>query len=297
MTVKIYDTREVQEFLNTVSGFEQAGGNARAKQIMHRLLSDVYQLMDDFDLTPEELELLLAAVARAQPKIRAATRDDLRELVADFARASERAQRAGFDAVEIHAAHGYILSEFLSPAWNFRSDDYGGGVENRARLHSEVLRACKLRTGGDFPIWCRIDAVEFSTQDGIDFEDTQRVAELLAEAGADALSVSAYANPLGAGFTEAPLVHAEGGFIDFAAGIKRRVDVPVISAGRIELSAECADGSWRVDTLAVLVEQGAESYAQLVASGSLEVRGSPRQVPRLPEARPRTASGTVLVDC
>lgn len=54
MTVKIYDTREVQEFLNTVSGFEQAGGNARAKQIMHRLLSDVYQLMDDFDVTPEE---------------------------------------------------------------------------------------------------------------------------------------------------------------------------------------------------------------------------------------------------
>ncbi|NQZ95615.1 MAG: FAD-dependent oxidoreductase [Myxococcales bacterium] len=186
------------------------------------------------DLSAEEMGLMARAAGGGPPKIREATGEDLEQLADDFASAAARAQTAGFDAVEIHGAHGYIFSEFLSPAWNFRSDDYGGGVENRARLLCEVLRACKLRTGGDFPIWCRIDAVEFSTQDGIDFEDTQRVAELLVEAGADALSVSAYANPLGAGFTEAPLVHAEGGFIDFAAGIKRRVDVPVIAAGRIE---------------------------------------------------------------
>jgi 2,4-dienoyl-CoA reductase-like NADH-dependent reductase (Old Yellow Enzyme family)/siroheme synthase (precorrin-2 oxidase/ferrochelatase) len=186
------------------------------------------------DLTVEEMTAMAKAAGGGKPQIREATHEDLVQLVEDFGDAAARAQTAGFDAVEIHGAHGYIFSEFLSGGWNFRSDEYGGPVENRARLLCDTIRKCKQRTGGNFPVWARIDAVEFRTQNGIEFADAQRTAELLEAAGADAIHVSAYSNPMGAGFTEGPLVHREAGYVDFAAGIKARVSVPVIAVGRIE---------------------------------------------------------------
>jgi len=186
------------------------------------------------DLTQEEMVLMAKAAGGGKGIVREATHQDLAQLADDFAAAAERSRRAGFDAVEIHGAHGYIFSEFLSPAWNRREDQYGGSVENRARLLCEVVRACKARAGEDFPLWCRIDAKEYRTEGGIELADAERTAELLEAAGVDAIHVSAYSNPIGAGFTEAPLVHAESGFVDFAAAIKQRVGVPVITAGRIE---------------------------------------------------------------
>ena len=193
------------------------------------------------DLSREEVSLLVRAAGGGPPKFREATREDLEALTADFAAAAARARRAGFDAVELHGAHGYLFSAFLSPAWNFREDPYGGPVENRARLLCEVLRACKQGAGADFPIWCRIDATEFDTPGGIELDDALRTAELLEEAGADAIHVSAYANPLGAGFTEAPIVHREAGFVGFAERVKARVSVPVIAVlGGAVLLAEPA---------------------------------------------------------
>ncbi|MCE2391767.1 MAG: FAD-dependent oxidoreductase [Proteobacteria bacterium] len=187
------------------------------------------------DLSAEEISLMAKAAGGGRPRIRVATREDLEGLVEDFADAAGRARRAGFDAVEIHGAHGYIFSEFLSPAWNSREDEYGGTLENRARLLCEVVRACKARAGDDFPVWCRIDALEFGTPGGIRLSDSTRTAQLLEAAGADAIHVSAYANPLGAGFTQAPIVHREGGFVEFASAVKAEVNVPLIAAGRIPL--------------------------------------------------------------
>ncbi len=210
-------------------------------------------LSGPLDLSREEIGLMAKAAGGGGPaKIREATPEDLAWLADAFASAAERARRAGFDAVEIHGAHGYIFSEFLSPAWNFREDEYGGSALNRARLLCEVLRACKARAGDDFPIWCRIDAVEFGTPGGIELAHACRTAELLAEAGADAISVSAYANPLGPGFTDAPIVHRESGFVDFAAAIKARVPVPVIAAGRIEpAAADRLVGEGKTDIIAM----------------------------------------------
>jgi len=185
------------------------------------------------DLSREEMGLMAAAAGGGRPTIREASKEDLEELITGFADAAQRAQRAGFDAVELHGAHGYIFSEFLSPAWNYREDEYGGSVENRARLLCQTISACKKSTGGGFPIWCRIDAMEFGEDEGIRLEDAERTAELAAVAGADAIHVSAYAHPMGAGFTQAPIVHTPLGFADFAAAIKARVEVPVIAVGRI----------------------------------------------------------------
>jgi len=187
------------------------------------------------DLSSEELGWLLQAVGGAAPEFKEADKHDIAWIIERFAKAAERARQAGFDAVEIHAAHGYLLSEFLSPAWNHRDDEYGGSRENRARLLGEVIRAVKERAGHDFPVWPRVDCREFRTPGGIEPEDAERTAELVAEAGADAIHVSAYADATsGVGFTDAPLVHKEAGYVDYASAIKARVEIPVIAVGRIE---------------------------------------------------------------
>lgn len=187
------------------------------------------------DLSAEEIGLLMKAVAGPPPRFKAADPSDIEWVIESFADAAGRARRAGFDAIEIHAAHGYLLSEFLSPAWNFREDEYGGSRENRARLLCEVLRAMKARTSNQIPIWPRIDWREFRTPGGITLEDAQETAKFAVEAGADAIHVSAYADSTsGVAFTEAPLVHKEAGYVEAATAIKAQIDVPVIAVGRIE---------------------------------------------------------------
>ncbi len=186
------------------------------------------------DLTAQEVELLVAA-SGGRGKVQPASMEDIETLVADFATAVMRAREAGFDAVEIHAAHGYVISEFLSPAWNHRDDEYGGSTSNRTRLLREVIAAAKTRAGADYPIWCRLDAVELRTPGGISLDDASQHAQQAVAAGADAVHVSCYADATsGPGFTEAPLAHQPGAYTDYAAAIKRNVGVPVITVGRIE---------------------------------------------------------------
>jgi 2,4-dienoyl-CoA reductase (NADPH2) len=189
------------------------------------------------DLTPDEMERFTRDLRQPGAKMRfhEMSEDDVAMITAKFAEAALRARRAGFDAVELHAGHGYLLSSFLSPATNKREDAYGGSLENRARFLLETLRAVKQRAGGDFPLWFRLDSKEYRTEGGIVFEDALRTAELAEAAGADAVHVSAYADPnSGVAFTDAPLVHQPQGFVAFAEGIKRRVGIPVIAVGRIE---------------------------------------------------------------
>ena len=160
---------------------------------------------------------------------------DIAEMVAGFTAAAVRARQAGFDGVEIHAGHGYLLATFLSPYTNKRSDDYGGSRENRARLLLEVIRAIRAATSADFAILVRLDAREYRTEGGIEPADCVVTAQLCEQAGADAIDVSAYGNTAHAiAFTEAPLVHEPGGFIGFAKAVKQAVGIPVIGVGRIE---------------------------------------------------------------
>lgn len=187
------------------------------------------------DLSRDEIGLLMKAAGGGKPRVKEATKEDIEWVIDMFADAAVRARQAGFDAVEFHAAHGYLLSEFLSPAWNFREDEFGGSRENRARLLQEVLRTSKERAGQDFPIWARIDCREFRTEGGITPEDAVRTAQLAEEAGADAIHVSAYSDSTSAdGFADAPLTHVPSAYVDETALIKRNVSIPVIAVGRIE---------------------------------------------------------------
>ncbi|MCH8046499.1 MAG: NADH:flavin oxidoreductase [Planctomycetes bacterium] len=112
------------------------------------------------DLTAEEMGLMAKAFGGAKPKVHEATVQDLEQLVADFADAALRAQRAGFDAVEIHAAHGYLVNQFLSPRMNLRKDAYGGSPENRMRFLMEILEAVRGMVGPDYPLGIRVNGDE-----------------------------------------------------------------------------------------------------------------------------------------
>ncbi len=191
--------------------------------------------MEDF--SPEEMQKIagLLMSKSATLDFHEITADEIAQLVEKFADAAVRARDAGFDGVEVHAGHGYIISMFISPAWNKRTDDYGGTIENRSRLLVEIITAIKEKAGKDFPVWFRFDAREIRTDNGITLEDACRTAQLAEAAGADAVNVSTYGNPSsGIAFTEGMLIHQPGGFLPSAEQIKKSVNMPVIAVGRIE---------------------------------------------------------------
>ena len=185
-------------------------------------------------ITREELSTFVG-VGPHKPRMRVMDQADIDQMIEWFAAAALRAQQAGFDAVELHGAHNYILAGFLSPYYNQRDDHYGGPLENRARLLLQTLAAVKARVGTDFPVWVRLDAEELHTPGGITLADAIATAKLCEAAGAAAISVSAYAMlTSGVSFTDAPIPQQSGAFLSNAAAVKQALTIPVIAAGRIE---------------------------------------------------------------
>ncbi len=159
------------------------------------------------------------------------TVEKIKEIIGYFADAAVRAKKAGFDGIEIHGAHGYLIDQFLSPSSNKRKDNYGGGVQNRARLLIEIIKAVKGAVGGGFPVWCRINAMEYGTKGGTTLEEAKETARLAQEAGSNAIHVSAHGPK--AQQHRQTLKPVSGVFADLAQGIKEVVTVPVIVVGRI----------------------------------------------------------------
>ena len=130
-----------------------------------------------------------AAQGLLEPPGREMAAEDIRQAVNDFGQAALRAQAAGFDGVQIHAAHGYLLSQFLSPAFNQRNDNYGGDIQNRARILLEVFNSIRQAVGQDFPILVKINSEDFLKK-GLTWEDTIQVGAMLDKAGVDAIEIS-----------------------------------------------------------------------------------------------------------
>lgn len=118
------------------------------------------------------------------------TRSEIWDTIDLFAKGAAMARTAGYDMVEIHAAHGYLLGGFLSPLLNTRKDEFGGSLENRTRIHVEMLKAIKSEAGEDFPVTVRISALDY-LDNSITLEESAQVANILETAGADVISVSA----------------------------------------------------------------------------------------------------------
>ncbi|MHB8908134.1 MAG: oxidoreductase [Syntrophales bacterium] len=160
------------------------------------------------------------------------SRERIDHVIGAFGRAAARAKQAGFDAVEIHGAHGYLLNQFLSPFSNQRTDEYGGSEENRSRFVLETIAAVRRAVGPDFPVIIRVSADEMS-RGGYDLEFMKRLAPRLAATGVDAIhaSVGVFSTP--ENLTIASM-DTEAGFNLFRArAIKETVTVPVIGVGRI----------------------------------------------------------------
>ena len=159
------------------------------------------------------------------------TVEEISEIVALFAQAAARAKKAGFDGVEVHAAHGYLLAEFLSPFSNKRQDLYGGSIENRARMLVEVLNAIRKSVGNDYPIWCRVNGQEYGIEGGLTLDDAKAIARMVNDI-VDAVHVTAwgYNRDSLANYPDTP-----GELLPLAEAIKKVVTVPVIAVGRMTL--------------------------------------------------------------
>lgn len=159
------------------------------------------------------------------------TQDDIQEIIAAFGQAAVRLREAGYDAVELHGAHGYLLHQFLSSTSNQRQDEYGGTMIRRARFVTEIIQRVRKEVGDDFPILLRISADEY-VKDGFTVADMQEVAPLFAEAGTDMLHVSLGTHGSPAGMTSAPIEYEPGFNMPLVRMIKDVVDVPIIGVGR-----------------------------------------------------------------
>jgi len=158
---------------------------------------------------------------------------DIQGVVKAYGAAAQRAQKAGFDGVQIHSAHGYLLSQFLSPAFNQRKDEYGGDIRNRARALVEVLQEIRLAVGKNYPVLVKMNCQDF-IENGLQSEDSLQAGKMLAENGIDAIELSGGVliggklNPSRMGIkTE----EKEAYFQNEARAFKAEVDVPLILVG------------------------------------------------------------------
>jgi len=155
------------------------------------------------------------------------TQVEIKQIVEEFKQAAIRVQKAGFDGVEIHSAHGYLLDQFYSPLLNCRNDEYGGSILKRIKIHLEIIAAIKAAVGDDFPISLRLGTIDFEPT-GVSKQDNQIAAKAFEKAQVALLSVSG--GVYGHLSKEST---AQGYFKEYAADIKKVVKLPILLTGGI----------------------------------------------------------------
>ncbi len=157
--------------------------------------------------------------------------ENIERIVSQFGDAAERAVVAGFELIEIHGAHGYLINQFLSGFSNIREDEYGGSVEKRAKFASDIIREIRKRVGPDFPLSFKISAQEF-VPNGLTTEESIEILKLLISEGLDVVQISA-GNDATPEWICQPMFMKQACLADSAAKIKEAIDVPVMVVGRI----------------------------------------------------------------
>ncbi len=248
--VSAYDDKFIPGLRRIADAIHEYDAKAAFQVVHHgRLLTDYRYMVDHPEeiraVAPSPIPRLLSVVevpdskderadtvriTRNLPPIEA-TKEDIKRIVQAFAEAARRIKDAGFDAVEIHGAHGYLISQFLSPLANRRMDEYGGSPEKRARFACEVIEATKEKVGKDFPVLFRFSGSDF-LPGGIDIDECKQQAPLFVEAGADALDVSA-SERNSTQWLYPSFLFSQGPLVFLAAEIKKVVKVPVITVGKI----------------------------------------------------------------
>ncbi len=178
----VYEDRFVPGLRDMVQAAHAAEGKI-ALQIVHG------GSFSSAELTGMEIVGPSASEKDGQPISRSLSKKDIVDIISDFTQAALRAKHAGFDAIQIHAAHGYLISQFLSSALNTRTDEYGGVLTNRARLLLEVVRRVRQAVGRDYPLLVKLNSEDF-LEGGLTREEAVQVAVMLQEASIDAVEYS-----------------------------------------------------------------------------------------------------------
>lgn len=227
-----YDDRFLPGLKAMADVVHQAGSKI-AMQIHHAGRESIYLLSEGKALAPSAVPSI---VYRKTPK--EMSRDDIQEVIAGFGAAAARAKAAGFDAVEIHAAHGYLLTQFLSALSNRRTDEYGGTtLKQRARFVIEVIEEVRRLVGTDFPVSVRISAEEH-IRGGYTIEEMQGIIPDLVRAGADIIHASIGTHGSPGAITQATAEYEPGFNAPLARKIKAVTPVPVIAVGRFNDPAQ-----------------------------------------------------------
>ncbi len=224
----IYDDSLVDGLKTMTDAVHAAGGKIIA-QLAHAGTFAFEKAIDGPPLAVSSFDGL-AKTPRAELTVEAIT-----ELTNQFAAAAKRARAAGFDGIQLHSGHGYLLSQFLSPWFNRRTDSYGGDVENRARVHLEIIRAIREAVGRDFPLLIKMNGEDFS-EGGLTVADSIEAARLMVAAGLDAIELSGGILTSKKRSPSRPNINApekEAYFQETAREFKKRLDVPLILVGGI----------------------------------------------------------------
>jgi len=220
-----YDDRFIPG-LKKIADAVHAAGSKVALQLHHAGRESLFLLQQGKAVAPSPIPSL---IFRIPP--REMTRDEIQETIAAFGAAARRGIAAGFDAIEVHGAHGYLLTQFLSSLSNKREDEYGGSLINRSRFIIEVLQEVRKAVGPNFPISLRL-SVEECIKDGYTFEDIRPILPNLVKAGADMLHASLGTHGSPGGITSAPPEYPAGFNVWRAKKLKEAVGLPVIAVGR-----------------------------------------------------------------
>jgi len=222
---RIYDDRFI-EGLAKIAAVMKAEGTVPAIQIHHGGRQTSARVIKRKPLAPSSLPC-----PTIRGEVEPLSIDAIQEIVEKFGDAAERAVQAGFELLEIHGAHGYLINQFLSRFSNIREDEYGGDITGRTRFAKEIVREIRKRVGDEFPLSFKISAQEF-VPNGLDVEESIEILRQLVEAGVDVVQISA-GNDGTPEWICQPMFMEKACLADSAAKVKRSLNVPVMAVGRI----------------------------------------------------------------
>lgn len=226
--VHLWDERvmpSLQEMVKAVHRYDVKFG----QQINHGGLTHLPQ--------PSICPSVIPEMTQAVLPVREVSKEEIREYVEAFGAAAERCVQVGFDFIEIHGAHSYLINEFLTPQYNRRTDDYGGSFNNRIRFLLEIIHEMRGKIGDRIPIGVRLNGDDFIGEGGWNLADLCRAAPILEETGVNYISISvggAAYGTLPLHINIAPMYESQGAFVHFSEEVKKHISIPVITVGRVK---------------------------------------------------------------
>ena len=222
---RIYDDRFI-EGLSKIAGVMKSEGSVPAIQIHHGGRQTSIKVIKRKPLAPSPIPC-----PTIRGDVEPLTIDGIHEIVQKFGDAAQRAKQAGFELIEIHGAHGYLINQFLSKVSNIREDEYGGDTVGRSRFAIEIVEEIRRRIGPEFPLSFKISAQEF-VPDGLTVTESIEILKLLVKAGIDTVQVSA-GNDITPEWICQPMFMEKACLAESAAQVKKALNIPVMAVGRI----------------------------------------------------------------